>query len=124
MAAAFIGHGFHDGEGWEELSLLPREPAKATHRQRKSPQNRSPSAAPRRAEPLCYDGKWRTRGARRRGQFCLSRTRSREGERGPNTKMGFWERSRAHEPPLQTRSRWRMGPREGGSTQERMKDWV
>jgi hypothetical protein len=32
MAVAFIGHGFRDEEGREELSLLPREPAKATRR--------------------------------------------------------------------------------------------
>jgi hypothetical protein len=48
-AVAFIGHGFRDGEGWEELSLLPREPAKATCRRRKAPRNRPPSAARSRA---------------------------------------------------------------------------
>jgi hypothetical protein len=48
-AVAFIGHGFRDGEGREELSLLPREPAKATCRRRKAPRNRPPSAARSRA---------------------------------------------------------------------------
>jgi hypothetical protein len=48
-AVAFIGHEFCDGEGREELSLLPRELAKATCRWRKSPQNRPPSAARSRA---------------------------------------------------------------------------
>jgi hypothetical protein len=46
---AFIGHGFRDGEGREELSVLPREPAKATCRRRKAPRNRPPSAARSRA---------------------------------------------------------------------------
>jgi hypothetical protein len=48
-ALTFIGHGFRDGEGREEHSLLPREPAKATCRRRRSPQNRPPSAARSRA---------------------------------------------------------------------------
>jgi hypothetical protein len=42
---AFIGHGFHDGIGREQVSLLLREPAKATHRRRFAPKNHPPSAA-------------------------------------------------------------------------------
>jgi hypothetical protein len=49
---AFIGHGFRDGEGWKEVSLLPREPAKANCRRHKSPQNRPPSTARSRALEL------------------------------------------------------------------------
>jgi hypothetical protein len=49
---AFIGHGFRNGEGREEVSLLPREPAKATRRRRFAPENRPPSAALSRALAL------------------------------------------------------------------------
>jgi hypothetical protein len=66
---AFIGHGFHDGEGREELSLLPREPAKATCHQRKSTQNRPPSAARNQALEL----RWKMVYERSQveGLFCL-----------------------------------------------------
>jgi hypothetical protein len=90
---AFIGHGFRDGEGREELSILPREPAKATCRQRKSPQIARP--APRRAEPLSYDGKWRTRGARRRGGFASSGPGRGRGKGGQTRK---WAPGSAVEP--------------------------
>ena len=51
-AVGFIGHGFRGGEWREEVSSVPREPAKATRRRRESPQNRPPSAARSRAPEL------------------------------------------------------------------------
>jgi hypothetical protein len=83
---AFIGHGFRDREGWEELSLLPREPAKATCRRCKVPRNRPPSAARSRALWL----RWKMAYERSQAEGApLPLAGQAEGrKRGPNTKMG------------------------------------
>jgi hypothetical protein len=100
-AVTFIGHGFRDREGREELSLLLCEPAKATWRRRKSPPK---SPAQRHAEPALWL-RWKMPYERSQaeGATLPLAGRAEGGERWPNTKMGSRERSRAHGPPLQTR---------------------